>query len=586
MKNFLKFQNIAPLFPLPQMLPTINSNLFCSYQSTYFDENDFEQSSYVYSNVVNTDPIFGTQQHLSQSRLSLAIPYYLSVETPDMLPVITTTRIGTPPTVSTPVSSPSTKSTTTTPVTPTIPEQILSPISPATNIDFVTLPDISINKSKYLFESGSNEMEMDEKKSQTTNQNKQTITEWAVLPSSELSLLHPESWLNGREFWRKWDSILKKFLPKTQHLRFYMLSGEWFKEHPDVLVINKLTTDLAIWVCEYVGKKWNPQVLDEPHRPLEIDLLVDLANVRRYYWLNHPIIITNNDIVGAIIKQKMSHEHLFVRYSSQTGNPKPVGFRFFVCQWKEKQYLLKPDTIHNPILGRTPLLTRLLGISPRAPKIFERNRVAEDINRLFHLSQLPEIMYVSYEGRTYTAVELLAGTPMASLSKEERMKLYQSTQIVEQFFHKQVLDMLLGNCDANPTNILVSDQHPVIRSIDYDLSLSNLFSDLHSIDSLLPKKNEQMRTQLRLASYYKGCPLAISQEISNKIQQMCPWRYYWQLLLLGDQRAVQIGLERFLAVKDLLKTDQMQIIDGHWEKIHHQIRQLSKEDRKNHTYLL
>lgn len=415
--------------------------------------------------------------------------------------------------------------------------------------------------------------------------------------------------INGLQFIIKWDGILKMIMPKQEKLTYKLLNIAIDEQHYNKLIdlskfeiILQLIERLAEWSCKLINKKHGSTISyfkligTSTIKPLEIELLLDLGLIKRYYLTQFPIIVMEKDIVGAVFKKIDNGKTVYVNivetnFLEKNNEWKLKGIRFYICQINQKKYVLKPTINYNSISSKTrhiPGLMRFMGINPHDPQIFERNITVYELNQLLKINvTLPEVKNFSFRNKIYTAIEYIDGHPLISLSKKDRINLYKKDSVISDFYSKQLFDALVGNCDANPTNILVLDDR--IISIDYDLALSSTFTDIYDPFSMLSldHKTQFKMSQLKQCCHYKGVSPFISKQIRDNILKVNPWNYYWKLLILGDSQLIATNINRFMQIRQYLKSDELTIIgNDEWNNVYTKIRHMDYQDRINTSYFL
>lgn len=273
--------------------------------------------------------------------------------------------------------------------------------------------------------------------------------------------------------------MLMAMMPKKEK-RFYNLFKTGISELPvdpcqkgySVEPVLHVIDKLAAWGCMLADQRFGTHesvlsVFQERVVPLEVELLFNLAEVKRFFLTHYPLLISDQQMVGAVFKRSLNGrkvhfvvmEEGFLEKNRQLGLK---GIRFLICRIDGQAYILKPDRRYNMVSSRhrnIPLLMQFMGIQHSNPKILERNRVAHDINGLLRSHhRLPSVRNVNYRQKgNYTAIEYVPGTLLVDFSKAERIELFQKPHLCRDMYSKQLLDALVGNCDANPTNILIGD---------------------------------------------------------------------------------------------------------------------------------
>lgn len=302
-------------------------------------------------------------------------------------------------------------------------------------------------------------------------------------------------------------------------------------------------------------------------------------------------------------KKSCPHAGYIVRYTKNKSNVyyKPVihiqndidnnsistnGAIFKIIKIFDKYFVLKPliDFV-NRDRNLLPVVINYCGIDLSQSQIAERNIASKKIARLLGVDKLiPEYQVIMYDSKLYLGSELINGVQLCHIKTKSRIKLYQKSKIIKDLFTLQLIDSLVGNIDANSTNIIIKSNNnnfDEVIGIDYDLSWGVNITNIDENTSVIDNTNIPIYYQNRTIHYFKGIPMYIDRLILNKINRINDVDMWLISTVFGNDKISNSHMIRWEKFKKLVNL--VEIVDD-WNQIALNINNILNNFKK-YTYL-
>lgn len=290
---------------------------------------------------------------------------------------------------------------------------------------------------------------------------------------------------------------------------------------------------------------------------------------------------------GAIIKYSKTKTRF--HYKPVLYNIKhelPQNFFYRIIKLNHKLTILKPViNFSEKDKSNLPTVIGYCGIDLNNSQMAERNlasRLVANILGLKHL--IPNYNLLLYKSFLYLGSELIHGVQLHQLSQKKRNKLYQKDSILRELFSKQLLDAIVGNVDANSTNIMIRSNNNRVDSIvglDYDLSWGTNIQNIETPNSVI----QNIPILYQNIHYFKGFPKFVDSRVYYQILSVNDWDMWLIATIFDNEQIIDAHMKRWEKTRQLLKNSHI-IYD--WSLIAEKIRCKDEQfmrDVKGNSYL-